>query len=467
MDFGQVNLKIKEETREYLEHLSLHIEKDIPETEFNRIIEILEQNNKVSEVLDSEGFKELTRRQKEQIAPVRLGLLYCIDGRIPGILLGGRFASHWEVPAAELALEKRISDGEMLPESNELCEALRKIAASDEELLEIVMAHTSLLHPDHGCGAMAAKKKSGEVPLESFLEDENLKIIKKKTIPAMTTIYNEFRKHNGKEEVKSISVSALYDTDTLGTVFNYEGRDQGKALFISELTKENAQEIQRLYGDLKIGCYEERFADLDNLTKFGEDIYKVRKGLSEGEEFEDLRLKIQDFINTTYTDLSENQKRALQIFILRNIALQYLAGSFDAKDEHAFSSHDEDYMAVSTRGMVIGKFDPEAQVFGSTPSDSETAISFIKTKISIMKSTAHDKDPFLLFVCNPVNPHDLEAGNIQLHKVMDANAEVFRAIIQDSELGQLVLGGRLLPISVLIDEDSRAVLKVIDHSAYV
>lgn len=455
----------------YFDHLGMHLKKNISTQDRKRVMDIIIRNNQVSSVLKSKDFRKTTEDKKSLLGKTTLGLVYCIDGRIPSIFLGGRYASHWEVPAAEIKIAKRKSDNKLIPESNELCEALRKLVTSEKDLLEIVLAHTSLIDPNHGCGAMAAKRKKGLISKSLSNEDANLKIIEEQTIPAITNIYNDFREQKGFEPLPQIGVSAIYDTDTFGIIFNFGQKD--RELSTTVLTNQYKEEIGDFFAreNLVYAGFRERFHHLKYLNLFSKNILKITQNLITANHFNELSKTIKEYIDSNYPNLTKNQKKAFLFIVMRTIAFQYLTGACSISKKslsHPFSHHEEEYMAVSTRGTTLGKYDPEAQGFSSTPADPETAVANIKTKLSIMGgSKNHKSKAYLLFVCNPVNVRDLSENSIQLHKIMDANAELFRAILNDSDLSEMICTEKLLLISLLIDEDTREVLKIIDHSAYI
>lgn len=462
---------LKEQLNLYLDHLSAHTGKKIDAEDRKRIYEIIGRNNEVAKILASRDFKEMTNKNKNLLGPAALSVVFCIDGRIPAIFLGGRFSTHWEEPAGEITVEKRKSDGKLIPVSSELCESMRKMTFSGKDILEVIFAHTSFL--GHGCGAMAAKKKMGLVPKDVELEDANLKIIKERSIPALTNIYNELRNQQGLKELKRVAVGALYDTDTFGILLNYEEREKGNMLSTTELTNEFRNEMDDFFikDNLVFGSFKETFSSLKYLTKFLETVYIVTSKILELEKFMLLRNVLENYIKKNYPDLTKDQQNALKYLLVYTIAFQYLTGaSATSKDNyyHPFVHHEEQYLAVSTRGTVIGKFDPEDQGFASTPPDADTAISNIKTKISIMSVLKENKPkPYILFICNPIAGRDLSENSIPLHKTMDANAELLRKILDDRDLGEMIEVGKIIPVPVFIEADNRAVLKIIDHSAYI
>ncbi len=322
---------------------------------------------------------------------------------------------------------------------------------------------------------MAAKKRAGLLPEGKTLEEANLEIINQKSIPALTNLYNEFRQQAGLEPLKRAGVSAMYDTDTFGFIFNFEDKQNNKQLSTTMLANEFSTQISGVLNTttLSFGVYHGTFTRLDRFIQFSKDIVKVSEALLSSKELKKLRDLISSFIHKTYPDLTQAQSNALSFFTLRTIAFQFLTGLcvFKKHPRHPFVEHSETYIATSTRGKTIGKLDPEEQGFGSNAEDSSTAIANIKVKLSIMNESSISshplQKPYLLFICNPVNKIDLSENNETIHAVLGSNAGLFRDITSDKELWELIKSGQLFPIPVLVDEDTREVLKVIDHSAYL
>lgn len=465
---------LKDQLYLYFDHLSLKIKTPITSGDRERALEIIERNNLVSEVLDSEDFKRVVSGKIELAGKAVLGFIFCIDGRIPSIFLGDRFAKFWEVPAGELVTIKRMSDGKLIPASTDLGESLRRRVTSGKELLEIVFAHTSLIDPAEGCGAMAAKRAAGILNPKLNNEEANLKILEEKTIPAITTLYNDFRAQKGFKPLKKIGIAALYDTDSFGVILNYDKRASGRSLSTTDLTNQFKEAITEYFvkENLVFGSYKQKFHDIKYLVIFFENLLKVTKALLDDKKFFHLRDIISSYINIHFDGLSQNQKETFKFFLIRSIALQYLTGLSAANKrniDHPFAEHEEKYIAISVRGTTIGKFDPESQGFSSTPADSETAVRNIKTKISIMLKTSKDnkKKPFLLFICNVLNRSDLSDNNRVLKRAMVTNAELLRDILEDGQLGLMIRKGSIIPVPVLLSEQTGEVLKIADHSAYI
>lgn len=460
---------LEQQLKFYLEHFGKHIGVKIAQKDNRRIWDIIERNNVVSRILESRNFKKLTKRQKQLLGNTALGLVFCIDGRIPAIFLGGRFARHFEVPAGETSITKRKSDGKLIPDSSDLNEALRRIASGTDDLLEIIFAHTSLSNPHHGCGAMAAKMRAGLVEPKITLEEENLKIIKNKTIPALTNMYREFKTQLGLEPLKTVAIAALYDTDTFGIILNYDLRKMGHFLSTTELTKKYQKDLDKYFikNNLVYGSFKEKFADLHYLTSFSKNVLEITESLLDRKVAPILSEELKCYIDKFYPDLTNRQKQALLFLLIRNIAFEYMTGSANLKRkiaDHPFFEHEETYMAVAMRGATIGKFDPENQAFASTPADPKQAIADVNTMLSLL---GNSKKPYILFVCNSINSRDLKENSHVLQRLLGSNAGLLKRIVEDKKLGAMIEDGEIIPVSVLIEENSREVLKIVDHSEYI
>lgn len=462
---------LEEQLDLYLEHLGAHMGHQVSDRDQDRIWAIIERNNQVAKILENPNFRSLVKKERQLLGSTILGLVFCIDGRIPAIFLGGRFARHFEIPAAEISVIKRKSDGKLVPDSTDLNEGLRRVATDEDDLLEIVCAHTSLLDPHHGCGAMAAKRNANLLDPKLSNEQANLKIIKEKSIPALTNIYNEFRQQHGLEPLKVVGISALYDTDTFGIILNYDLRDQHDSLSTTQLTTKYQDTLDDFFikNNLVFGAFKDKFSELKFLTPFSKNIVQIIEAILDSKVAPDLLQEVNDYIEQHYIELTDSQQKALRFILIRNIAFQYLTGLCKVKKStlhHPFATHEEGYMSVAMRGATIGKFDPASQAFASTPADPGQAIHNINTMLSIMGDSAKIK-PYILFICNSVNNRDLRENNHIIQRLMGSNAGLLRDIIADKKLGGMIENGELIPVPVLIEEDTRELLKIIDHSAYI
>jgi hypothetical protein len=272
----------------------------------------------------------------------------------------------------------------------------------------------------------------------------------------------------GMESLKIVGISALYDTDTFGIILDF---DQEKYLSTTELTQKFKDELDTRFikDNLVFGSFREKFTDLKYSTVFASNVLKITEEILEAKVVPDLFKTINSYLDDFYSDLTAGQKTALLFLLVRNISFQYLTGLCQVKRnhaDHAFAKHEESYMAVAMRGATLGKFDPEGQGFASTPSDPKQAISNINTMLSILGNSPKIK-PYILFVCNSVNNRDLRENNQVLQRIVGSNAGLLRDIIGDKVLGEMIEKGEMIPVPVLIEEDTRDVLKIIDHSGYI
>lgn len=464
---GRINLaaskgSLHEQLNLYLDHFSSHTGCKVSTKERERTWSFIERNNQVAKILSTPQYRKIIKRKVELLKGTSLGFVFCIDGRIPAIFLGGRFARHFEVPAAEISTFKRKSDGRIIPDSSDLNEALRRISTGGADLLEIVVVHTSLSNPRHGCGAMTAKQKAGLVKPGEDPVEANLKIINEKTIPAITNMYNEFRTQLGLEPQKVVAIPAVYDTDTFGLILG--------DLSTTELINKYRDQMDEYFikNNIVFGSFQQKFTDLRYFTVFSKNILSIVEAILSNKVAKELLLDVEKHLSSM-EGLTENQKAALRFVLLRNIALQYLTGScLNTRGVHGqpFTEHEEAYMAIAMRGTTIGKFDPQSQAFASTPADPKQAIENINIMLSVMESSRKAK-PYILFVCNSVASRDLRENNPVLQRIMGSNAGLLRDIVANRNFGDMIEKGQMIPVPVLIEEDVREVLKIVDHSGYI
>jgi len=199
-----------------------------------RVWEIIERINIVSETLNSERFIRLKERKERLRGETEIGAVWCVDGRLDGMAMGV-LVDIWEVPGGSIKV-KSTSDGQFIPDSPELRGHIKDDAMADRELLEVVFAHYDSTNPHHGCAANAAilevikNNKSpvnqGELTFDDFsdinhidkdkAEDANLIILRKTSVPAFDQYYNKVRETAGKEKLPRVAIAALYDTATMG-----------------------------------------------------------------------------------------------------------------------------------------------------------------------------------------------------------------------------------------------------------
>src|SRR5258708_24854326 len=117
IDLKESKLTLRDQLDLYLDHLSAHLDKKIAKKDHDRIYQTIERNNQVAKILESPAYRRIIKGKRALLGDVVVGVVFCIDGRIPTIFLRGRYAKHWEEPAGERTVIKRKSDGKLVPES--------------------------------------------------------------------------------------------------------------------------------------------------------------------------------------------------------------------------------------------------------------------------------------------------------------------------------------------------------------
>lgn len=463
--------------RTYLNNLNTL--RGIPEPAVDTITgieRIIQRNNMMAEVLRSPEYLEILAEEKELRGNAKVGGVGCIDGRFDFIHPFGRVMNVWEEPASLIEIREH-RDGASTVKSPQFTEALRAAAYDKRDLLEIVFAHTSLT-TDHKCGRMMAGDRLGEfkgLPTElETIEAKNLYLINNVQIPAITETFNTFRGQSGQSPLARVAISAMYDTDTMGVIFNFgTNHEFSTTQFVRELKQEIDLLVPRRFSGF--GSMKDAFTDPNQFIEFSRNVFGISKNLLRWETFQ---TRVSDYINTSYSELTSDQKQALLYIMARTIASQYVTGLAYVPPEgpaHAFAEHHEKYMTVSIDGRILGGLDVGEQSFGSSPSDVATAVSHIKTKLSLLDARCvleEERTPNILFVSKAVDAslwesHEAGKQDATVKRSLGNNGELVVAICEDENIRRLLKEGALIIIPVLIDQDTRRVLTVIDQSIYV
>lgn len=433
------------------------------EAAFNAAQSIVDRNNHIAETFDSVEFREILDDEQKLQGSCALGGAICIDGRIPGIHAGGGKVSLWETKAGLLNTTNSPIDGRSELTAGTLVAAIVDKGQRGQPLLELLIAHTSLFDPSHGCGAMLEKQARGEVPSNVDLVEENLGL-HEKSISAIQSHYNRAARSRNQPQLSRVAITSVFDTDTMGLVFGYHNNH---SLSTSELTQTLAPVLQN---DLS-----EEFGDI-----YGEPGV-MRKFFTESEFYIGLKRmilnttgyllhhdggifdEVDTFIASTYPDLTTEQNQALRFLIARTSAFQYLTGLYQfqgVEPHHPFAHHGEGFQALSKDGRHVGNFDPKVQVFGANVSTVQEGIDHVLTQSALMdKGSAHK--PFLLFISSAVSANQPRES---LQRTTGSNRELTMGIISDPNIQRLIRNNELMPIPVLIDDRTRKILEIPDHN---
>lgn len=414
---------------------------------------IIGLNNKVSDYYKSDEYLALKEEEKKQRNGCAIGIVQCIDGRISIPHFVDQSASVWETAAGILQLEESPLDGRPMLKSKRLHRAIAERAQNPDKdpLLEVLVAHTSLSDPEHGCGAMIAKRTSGEYPAGADLVLENLKIHNQRA-EVITNIYNA-NVHASKEKLKQAAITAVYDTDHMSLVLGY-GTDT--VLNATDLAANLVDEISSTVA-IAAGLYRDNFKDVETFSQQKKDIITINEFLLENARFNDVT---NAQIEANFPDLVDAQKGALKYLIARNVSFQYLSGLYENSEHthhHPFAHHGEGYQAVALDGVTLGQQDPENQVFGAAPSSAEEAIAHIQTQCILSDKIGVAEKPYILFVSKTF-AGDLQNGNRENEEGL--LMETWVRVLRDAYIRDRVIKGELAVVPVLINSSTRETISV-------
>lgn len=429
-----------------------------------RSSEIIERNNEMAKLISSSDYESIVIREKELRGPCALGASICIDGRLPIVHLFGRIVSCWEKKAGEIKIEASPLDNSPQLASGRLTEAIID-RAKKGPLLEILVAHTSLSDPKHGCGAMLARQAKGEFPADCDLVTENLKI-HEQSAEAITDLYNRAAGAYSGEKLVRVAITAVYDTDTMGFVFGYgEENSLVTTDLTSSLVEQNSELSELLYKKFGLaykrpGIMKELFTEADLHLDFETMICNIAGVLL---EYDDFLIPVNNYFNSAFSDLELEQQQALRFLIARNVAFQYLTGLYKSQEhpDHIFAVHGEGYQAVSLDGIILGHSDPEVQVFGASPDTVDEVIGHVLTQCALMDKNAETEKPYILFASTATSRDRNEAI---LERDRGRDREFYYSLLKDKEIMDKVKKGELVVIPVLIDDRTRAVVEVLNHA---
>lgn len=421
-------------------------------------LHIIDINNRVSEMHDSERYQDQKERHKRQRGRCAIGMCQCIDGRnsIPhGI---DQVGSVWETKAGILKLEDSpFGDGIKTLESSRLEESIAERAQNSEKgpLLEVLFAHTSLHNPDHGCGAMKQRLANGVVPEGTTdLVLENLRL-HEESAKVIDGIYNRNVSDESKKLAK-VAIAGVQDTDTMGYVFGYETDAPLRTTTLAaELEDALTEGLTNKYGvKIPAGTFRKNFNEIETFLDQSDFIYEGNEVLLKNDHFLD---SVNSFLDKTHPELVEDQRQAFRYMVARNVSFQHLTGLYKeaGHPNHPFSDHEEDYQAVSLDGITMGQYDPEHQVFGASPANAEEAIDHITTQCALMDSIGKAEKPYMLFLSRTVP--GILASNGMLENERGILRKTFTIILKDQVINKRIRSGELALVPVLLDKTRRTV----------
>jgi len=445
------------------------------EKDKRRILTIIERNDKVAGLLNSKEYQVILTQENALKGSCKVGVVLCIDGRVPIIHQFGRTLNVWEVAGSLINLKNDGKNIDSLLFNEILKGFIQSMGDNNRDLLEIVTAHTSL-STNHKCGAIQAGIDDGTYDKSHRPVDIALEEADKRTM-AIENTYNQLLENKNKKKLDQVALTALINTDTMGFILNYDKKNELSTTKLLNSGLDKA--IENITGEMvgSFGSMRNTFTNTDYFLDYSERILQITENLLTINDLKFLgNINYQDYI-TNYIDqnygkLTPDQKKALQFTIARTIAIQYLTGLSklpeSGQPDHPFSEHDENYMAIAPNGKAVGRFDIEEQVFSSNPSGIENGINEIHTKLSLLdKHRKKKSDPDILFVSNPIDKRIWTEKNQMGQEIRRDSAELYLALMNDNKIRDRVKKGSLIIVPVLVDQEMGEVLEILDHSIHL
>lgn len=424
----------------------------------NRIANIIFRNTLMSEILEDQEYLKILDREKAMRGDVKIGVVDCIDGRLPIPFLFGRSINVKEVAGSLIELDEyknTITDRRFIA-------ILEQTAGQHRELLQIVTAHTSLRHPAHKCGRITAgiqrNEFRGEIDEAAWQEAE-------KRADAIENKYNEILLSKGRVPQARVSLTAMIDTDTMGLIFNF---GQENMLSTTDLTNMLAPEIEQELNESagSFGSMYQNFSEPTAFLEYSNKVLTVTEYLMD-KSYQSPNLVIKKYIEKNFPELTRQQEQALIFTVCRTIANQYVTGLSSTKEfDHPYLEHNEDYMVVAPHGKAFGGFDMR-QSFGSVPASREEMLDHVKTKLSLL-DLHKGKTPYILFLSTPIIDSMLEGPNTAIVAAEDAAKAYYGVLFADEEIKQRIEDGTLIIVPILIDDQkNRKPIQIVDYSIYL
>lgn len=446
------------------------------EKDQRRILTIIERNDKIAGLLDRKECKDILTQENDLKGSCKVGVILCIDGRIPIIHQFGRALNAWEVAGSLIGLKNNGKKIDSLLFNEILKGFIRSMGDENRDLLEIVTAHTSL-STDHKCGAIQEGIDKGTYDKNRPPVDIALEEADKRTI-AIENTYNQLLENKKKGPLSQVAITALIDTDTMGFILNYGKLNE---LSTTKLLNNGLDKaIENIMGEIEgsFGSMRDTFTNTDYFPDYSKRILQITESLltinnlkfSGNTNYQDY---ISNYIDQNYNKkFTPDQKKALQFTIARTIAVQYLTGLSKLPEsghpDHPFSEHGENYMVIAPNGKGVGRFDIKEQAFISSPSGTENGIKEIHKKLLLLdknrkKKSGHD----ILFVSNPIDKKIWIEKNQMVNEIRKDSAELYVELMKDKEIGSRIRNGNLIIIPVLVDQEMGEVLEILDHSIHL
>lgn len=429
----------------------------------------LERANRLADTLGSPLFVQNAEAQRRLLG-CAIGISHCPDGGLPTLHLAGFMAGATETLAGIPLTARSPLTGRELPTSPHLLRAItRRPVKPNDQLLQILIAH------DH-CGRMEQIRQEAATQGKPFGDPilENLKLFEG-PMEAIDRTYNDARQEGGKRPLEQVCVRAVFSKGDMGMTFGY---DTDTPISTIQLLRYGlADEIVTKLADYQDprlaapGAFADSFGRLD--TQIAREHLKTMLMTTLMQNLEQGTGIFSEGMHTIYSldeykRLSPEQKKALAVFIARQIARSFLGGQYldGSNGRHPHAHHHEIAQAVSLNGNPIGTYDPEVQYFGSNPPDIPSAAVNIVTKTAIMDGIPGGlSHPYPLLISYAI-PEEMRRGGRGEADAAQTLRMQFNQILNQEPVAKLVRDGKVAPIPVLTSSRSHSIRGIVPHALF-
>jgi len=431
--------------------------------------DIIGRNRITSLILASREYEKVVEDEKDlRGKDTALGISKCIDGRLSTLWAEGRAMKVHETMAGLLETEEIEKPDHS--KKTILKDTRLSVAIIDEAqrgpVLEILLAHTDLSDPHHGCGAMMQDRTRhpDKYPEGTDLVLANLNQHKKAAL-AIDTLYNDAAEPLGKKQEKT-AITAVYDTATMGLVLGYG--EENKGFSTTDIAREmewhtreylinqDGKELHTI-NDYAAGIIRGKLEDPEYIIENEKLINGLSRTLLNANNpfYQQIQSYIENHVELSL--LSAPQQKALRFYLARTTALQYLSGAYNGN--HPYSDHNEIMQSVSTDGAAVGQFMPD-QVFCANPND-DGIIDHIITQTNIMGSnrSTPKQTPYLLFVAGVLS-EDQDVSSAE--RARGYHLDLCRKILYHPQIQQAIMDQKLLLVPVMIDGKTRDLKEILN-----
>jgi hypothetical protein len=188
---------------------------------------------------------------------------------------------------------------------------------------------------------------------------------------------------------------------------------------------------------------------------------RVSEGIQTCPELAPIRDELSEAIAQVAPTMSMERMQPLLHCLYKNIGLLETTNYYDqsSRKTHPFTEHHELGMALSIEGALVGKWgfyghdsDDFGQNFGSNAADTETGISYLRTKLSILREHGGADKIIPLYVCANLREKDLFERNDAYKRARRDSFDIVRVIMKDEVMKPEVINGKVVVITTFMDE---------------